>query len=690
MKRQAIILVPNQTNWYPTGVSSAVFTFTLYIGATKPSSPPQSTCYVDSLYDGNCFRIKNANGIQFKTAASNIYNGASYTKADIHVLVTDFTTTKLYIEYGSDVTDTVGLADLYNISSSLVKGYNYATIPNTSTIIWALSYPDTHLQVKFHTIYVNFYTNDTSMFIDSIPQVFGRPISYTNGKDVLSVCELKSGSCISCFKQHSRTSPMDTIYGTITIPVTGNIVNPERILIIYISTVANGGINKAFGYYHTLDVIPVIQEYRSYRVTTVTNNFSTISPNGTIKLPAGSDITFDILPTSGATLKWVKLDDVEVTLTSGRYYTINDINSDHVIESYAELNPSTLYVDFEGNPRSGNVPLTVQFTDKTNGSPTQWSWEFQGGNPSYSTTQNPTVIYPNAGTYTVRLTARNSSGAGETVKPNYIVVHPSDYCEITAEITADVYSGTAPLTVNFTGTYTGNPDTFLWSFGDDTEAYTQKATHIYTTPGRYTVQLTASKSGCTSGSDSVRIIVNKTILPSFVMQRDYTIIGDPITFTNTTPDPEGSYTWTISDGSTSTDKNYTWTPIASGIFTVSLRYNSISITQTVHVISCDFTHATNDNIVTFTNESVKHNLSTFSWSFGDNSYSDSSDKTVKHTYSGYQAFTVILTHICGKYVLTKTKIINFITNDNIDFNWTPRFVAQFYPIQFNNLSEVEE
>jgi PKD repeat protein len=73
---------------------------------------------------------------------------------------------------------------------------------------------------------------------------------------------------------------------------------------------------------------------------------------------------------------------------------------------------------FTATPMSGNVPLTVHFTDRSTFVPTGWEWNFGDGNQS--TEQNPTHTYTTAGSYTVSLTASNACGAGALTMANYI------------------------------------------------------------------------------------------------------------------------------------------------------------------------------------------------------------------------------------------------------------------------------
>ena len=68
--------------------------------------------------------------------------------------------------------------------------------------------------------------------------------------------------------------------------------------------------------------------------------------------------------------------------------------------------------DFSTSVTSGSVPLSVQFTDKSTGSPSTWSWDFNGDGTSESTVQNPPAYkYTTAGTYTANLTVSNTNGS---------------------------------------------------------------------------------------------------------------------------------------------------------------------------------------------------------------------------------------------------------------------------------------
>jgi PKD repeat protein len=80
-------------------------------------------------------------------------------------------------------------------------------------------------------------------------------------------------------------------------------------------------------------------------------------------------------------------------------------------ESPTTTTAAPISVNFSGTPLSGSVPLSVQFTDLTTGFiPYSWLWNF--GDGTTSTSQNPIHIYTSVGLKTVSLTVTDSSTTG--------------------------------------------------------------------------------------------------------------------------------------------------------------------------------------------------------------------------------------------------------------------------------------
>ncbi|UFH56090.1 M43 family zinc metalloprotease [Spirosoma sp. KNUC1025] len=71
----------------------------------------------------------------------------------------------------------------------------------------------------------------------------------------------------------------------------------------------------------------------------------------------------------------------------------------------------------------------IKFTDLSSGFPTRWQWTFEGGTPSTSTEQNPTVTYNQAGVFSVTLVASNAIGSSDPlVRTKYIEVLNAGLC----------------------------------------------------------------------------------------------------------------------------------------------------------------------------------------------------------------------------------------------------------------------
>lgn len=93
--------------------------------------------------------------------------------------------------------------------------------------------------------------------------------------------------------------------------------------------------------------------------------------------------------------------------------------------------------NFYSNIRTTQVNGTVNFFDSTLNVPTNYRWEFQGGSPSSSSGQNPSVMYTAIGTYSVKLAVSNAFGADSITKIGYIhVVNSYNMCSGTNSTSA--------------------------------------------------------------------------------------------------------------------------------------------------------------------------------------------------------------------------------------------------------------
>jgi parallel beta-helix repeat protein len=150
------------------------------------------------------------------------------------------------------------------------------------------------------------------------------------------------------------------------------------------------------------------------------------------------------------------------------------------------------YADFTGEPVEGYAPLTVQFTDTSDGEPFRWYYRF--GDGSTSSSQNPVHTYRSPGTYTVSLSIMKMENSRVittiTERIGYITVKETPGQELIAQFNVRPTTGEAPLTVSFTDYSSGNPNGYRYSFGDLGTSTRPNPVHIYRRPGTYSVQLT--------------------------------------------------------------------------------------------------------------------------------------------------------------------------------------------------------
>lgn len=136
---------------------------------------------------------------------------------------------------------------------------------------------------------------------------------------------------------------------------------------------------------------------------------------------------------------------------------------------------------------NGSTPLTVSFTDLSQGNPKDWLWTF--GDGEESTGQHPVHVYREEGNYSVHLRVCNCTYTDECTLDGLITVLPG----VAAAFGANITSGVAPLIVSFDDDSRG-PVNWRWDFGDGEESTEQSPVHCYASPGNYTVTLTINSA----------------------------------------------------------------------------------------------------------------------------------------------------------------------------------------------------
>ncbi len=264
----------------------------------------------------------------------------------------------------------------------------------------------------------------------------------------------------------------------------------------------------------------------SYRVYVIASNAagnSAQSNTATFTIAAPPVAAFSMNPTSGnaATTNFTFFDESTGNVTS-RLWQFGDggtATTSVASHTYAVSGQYTVVLTVNGpggtsqalktisvsgplNPQFGWTPIlptpgsTVQFTDQSGGAPTSWQWSF--GDTTSSTQQNPSKIYGSAGTYTVTLTvSRNGNSASTSHVVTIANASSGTQLPVAAfDVAAAALASGTPI--SFTDRSTGSPVVWQWAFGDGHTSNEQSPTHVYTSPGPYTVTLIATNTAGSS------------------------------------------------------------------------------------------------------------------------------------------------------------------------------------------------
>jgi len=313
--------------------------------------------------------------------------------------------------------------------------------------------------------------------------------------------------------------------------------------------------------------------------------------------------------------------------------------------------PPAPVANFAMTPASGSAPLTVTFTNSTTGTVTAWAWDF--GDGTGSTAKSPSHSYGSPGSYTVTLAATGPGGSSTmTASTPITVTAPAPVADFAMTPT----SGVAPLSVAFTDATTGIVTSWAWSFGDGTTSADQNPTHTFSTPGSYTVKLTATgPGGSTTKKASTPIKANwPAPQASFTMSPASGTVPLKVAFTNTTTGKVTAWAWDFGDGTSATGKSPKHTYATPGSYTVTLTATGpggsstitastpISATPPAPVANFTMTPASGSAplTVTFT-DTTTGTVTSWAWDFGDGTSSDSESPI--HSYANPGSYTVTLT-----------------------------------------------
>jgi PKD repeat protein len=343
---------------------------------------------------------------------------------------------------------------------------------------------------------------------------------------------------------------------------------------------------------------------------------------------------------------------------------------------------------FTSSITEGCAPVLVDFINQSSENATGYLWFFEGGTPSNSTQENPSILYTAPGTFDVQLIVF-APGGNDTLLLE-------DYLTIGASPSAFFSFSKNDLLVTFTNQSSG-ADTYFWDFGDGNFSTEFQPQHTYAEVGVYTVVLIATNE-CGSDTLSRNVSLLNIPNPKFSLQgSSQGCTPFVVEFVNETEGDFDEILWIFEGGSpaTSIEPNPTVTYWEPGIFDVTLiasnqegsdtlvRKNYITVLATPSVdISVDYS----DFTVSLTATAI--NGYSYQWDLGDGNVAQGS--AVVHTYTQSGTYEVVLTVTgpCGTFEFNALVIIDIrIPGTNFGANSTlgcAPLVVSFFDESTNN------
>jgi gliding motility-associated-like protein len=431
-----------------------------------------------------------------------------------------------------------------------------------------------------------------------------------------------------------------------------------------------------------------------------TTNFCNVGTNTLTAPPGFTSYTWNGPGVTGATTQ-------SVTASSPGTYSVTlgmagSSCSSPVLYSNFNLVPKPV-ANFNFTTTACQTTFNVPFADASslNGGPaiTNWFWDFESNGSVDNNNQNPSNVFPNSGSYNVKLKISNGGCTDSITK--LVTIIPS----VTSGFNNS--SGCLNSVTNFTATSTPTAGiaSHVWDYGDSSPfGNGLNTTHTYTSPGTKTVSYTVTTtSGCQSVfTKTLNVFPN----PVVSIAANTVCVGLPTTFANTSnvtaPDNITGWSWDFDNNGTSDNANQAPTntyPIAgdyTAVLTATTNNGCVN-SNTVAVKVNALPTATFTPIAACVNANVQlnntsfapssDNITSYGWNFGAgaNPATSTSSNPTPLIYSTSGVKTIIL-NITANTTCTAsiTQTVNVFPQPVANFSATS--VCQGTATAFTDLS----
>lgn len=288
-------------------------------------------------------------------------------------------------------------------------------------------------------------------------------------------------------------------------------------------------------------------------------------------------------------------------------------------------------------------PITVQLTDQSVGSR---SWDWQYGDNTSSTLQNPTHTFASEDDLGIKLTVTDSNNCQDVVVNNNLLY-------VKANFRANNRQGCAPLDVTFTDRST-LATSWEWHFGDGDTSHAQNPVHQYDSGGVYNVMLIiTSANNCVDTITMTNYIKVWEPIADFTSPTASACAPSLVDFADLSTNAT-KWSWQFGDTVTSRVQHPGHIYVNPGYYTVALAVednhgcrDTVVKTDFIRVLGpvTNFTASTTStctpSAVNFTDLST--DAFTWEWNFGDGDTSSMQHPTHMYDSSGTYTVTLITT-----------------------------------------------
>jgi gliding motility-associated-like protein len=204
--------------------------------------------------------------------------------------------------------------------------------------------------------------------------------------------------------------------------------------------------------------------------------------------------------------------------------TLTVINTLTGCDSSVTLNVDVMAIvppTVQASITSGCPPLTVMFSGNNTMAGQTYFWDF--GDNLTSTGSNPTHIYTQSGTFTIRVITTNVNGCSDTAY-GQVIVRPVPNASFTHNFINDFhYIPESMLSLNNTST---GGTSFMWTFGTGDTSVAFEPPYVYTHPDDYIIHLYVTNQwGC---KDSAQLGIRVRVREGIYIPNAFSPNGDGI------------------------------------------------------------------------------------------------------------------------------------------------------------------